>query len=55
MMNNALSSRCDARLEIKFLDEAGLFEGYASVFDVIDSVGDKIAPGGLRGHPALIE
>jgi hypothetical protein len=37
------SARFDARLEIKFLAETGLFEGYASVFHVIDSAGDGIA------------
>lgn len=31
--------------ELKFITETGVFEGYASVFDVTDSVGDAIAPG----------
>ena len=35
----------DAALEIKFLGETGIFEGYASVFHVTDSVNDMIAPG----------
>lgn len=39
------AARFDARLEIKFLAETGFFEGYASVFHVVDSAGDRIAPG----------
>ncbi len=31
--------------EVKFVAETGVFEGYASVFNVTDSVGDKIARG----------
>lgn len=34
--------------ELKFLAETGLFEGYASVFDVLDSAGDQIAPGAFK-------
>jgi HK97 family phage prohead protease len=33
-------------LEVKFVSfETGVFEGYASVFNVTDSAGDKVAPG----------
>ncbi len=35
-------------LELKFLAETGTFEGYASVFHVVDKVNDKIAPGAFR-------
>lgn len=38
----------DTPLELKFLAEAGTFEGYASVFGVTDKVGDRIAPGAFR-------
>lgn len=42
--------------ELKFLKESGVFEGYASVFDVTDSVNDRIAPGAfarsLAAHKA---
>ncbi len=31
--------------ELKFLNETGVFEGYASVFGVTDSVNDRILPG----------
>ena len=34
--------------ELKFLQETGVFEGYASVFDVTDSVNDKIAAGAFE-------
>jgi uncharacterized protein len=37
--------RFDTPLELKFVAETGVFEGYASVFGVTDSVNDKIAPG----------
>src|SRR4051812_19009426 len=40
--------RFDAGFELKFLAETGTFEGYASVFNVVDSVHDKIAPGAFR-------
>lgn len=46
--------RLDSALEVKFVAETGVFEGYASVFDVTDSVNDRIAPGAfaasLRAH-----
>jgi len=36
----------DFPLEIKSFDDgAGVFEGYASVFGVLDSYGEKVAPG----------
>jgi HK97 family phage prohead protease len=34
--------------ELKFLNETGVFEGYASVFGVTDSVNDRILPGAFR-------
>lgn len=40
--------RIDAPLELKLLAEAGVFEGYAAVFGVTDSVNDKIMPGAFR-------
>lgn len=38
----------EGRFELKFLAETGTFEGYASVFNVVDRVNDKIAPGAFR-------
>jgi len=35
----------DTPCELKFLPGSGVFEGYASVFNVVDSVNDRIAPG----------
>ncbi len=35
----------DSPLELKFIAETGVFEGYASVFDMTDAVHDRIAPG----------
>lgn len=35
----------DSRFEVKFQAETGRFEGYASVFDVVDSARDRMAPG----------
>lgn len=35
----------DTSWEMKFLPDAGTFEGYASVFDVTDSVNDRIVRG----------
>lgn len=37
-----------APLEIKSLDDAGYFEGYASVFGVVDSDGDVIVKGAFK-------
>lgn len=34
-----------APLELKFVAQSGVFEGYASVFGNIDSAGDRIVPG----------
>lgn len=34
--------------ELKFLSEAGTFEGYASVFGVTDNMNDRIAKGAFR-------
>lgn len=42
------SAHFDAALEVKFLADTGLFEGYASVFHVTDSVRDRIAPGAFK-------
>jgi HK97 family phage prohead protease len=41
-------NKFNAGFELKFLAETGVFEGYASVFNVVDSVNDKIAPGAFR-------
>lgn len=38
----------DTPLELKFVADTGLFEGYASVFHVTDSVRDRIAPGAFK-------
>lgn len=38
----------DAPLEMKFVGQTGIFEGYASVFDVTDSMNDRIAPGAFQ-------
>ena len=35
----------DFGLEVKALDDAGTFEGYASIFGNVDSGGDKVMPG----------
>lgn len=43
-----MSNNFNAKLELKFLAETGVFEGYASVFNVVDQVHDKIAPGAFR-------
>ena len=34
----------------KSLDESGIFEGYASVFDVEDAHGDSVAKGAFKAH-----
>ncbi|MDH3381901.1 MAG: HK97 family phage prohead protease [Flavobacteriaceae bacterium] len=41
-------SNFDAPLELKFLAETGVFEGYASVFNVTDKVNDKITSGAFK-------
>lgn len=38
----------DTPFELKFLTETGVFEGYASVFDVTDSVNDRIVAGAFK-------
>jgi uncharacterized protein len=43
----------DSPFELKFLSEAGVFEGYASVFGVSDSMNDKIAPGAFAETLAI--
>jgi len=43
-----MRNKFDATFELKFLAETGVFEGYASVFNVVDSVNDKIAPGAFK-------
>lgn len=35
----------DFALDVKSVDDAGVFEGYASVFGNVDSHGDKVMPG----------
>jgi len=37
-----------APFEVKFVTETGMFEGYASVFNVIDKVNDKIVRGAFK-------
>lgn len=46
-MSNIQKTLAFTDTEIKFSSDgkAGVFEGYASVFDVIDSDGDIILPG----------
>lgn len=39
------ADRFNTGFELKFVAETGLFEGYASVFNVTDSTGDVILPG----------
>lgn len=39
------NQRFDAPLELKFIADTGIFEGYASVFAVTDSTGDRIEKG----------
>jgi len=43
-----MQNKFNAPFELKFLAETGVFEGYASVFNVIDQVNDKIAPGAFK-------
>jgi uncharacterized protein len=38
----------DFNLELKMVGEEGTIEGYASVFDVVDSYKDVIAPGAFK-------
>src|SRR5687767_3295774 len=40
--------RTDARLELKFVGEEGVFAGYASIFNVVDSQRDEVMPGAFR-------
>jgi uncharacterized protein len=51
--------RADAMLEIKRLEEGGLFAGYASVFDVVDNQSDVILRGAftesLRGRASEVK
>lgn len=43
-----MHKQMESRFEVKFQAESGQFEGYASVFNVVDSVRDSIAPGAFR-------
>jgi hypothetical protein len=43
-----MQQKFDAGFELKFLAETGVFEGYASVFDVVDSMNDAIAPSAFK-------
>ena len=43
-----MTQRFDMPFELKFVAETGVFEGYASVFNVTDSVNDRIAPGAFE-------
>ena len=42
----------DIAFDIKALDESGAFEGYASVFDVVDGFDDRVAPGAFAASLA---
>jgi HK97 family phage prohead protease len=35
-------------IETKSIDGSGMFAGYASMFNVVDSMGDAILPGAFR-------
>lgn len=48
-----MTDKINTTLEVKFLAATGLFEGYASVFNVVDSVQDKIAPGAFKDSLAM--
>ncbi len=43
-----MHKQMESRFEVKFQAESGQFEGYASVFNVVDSVRDSISPGAFR-------
>lgn len=43
-----MTQRFDSAFEVKFQAESGTFEGYASVFDVVDSARDRMAAGSFR-------
>jgi hypothetical protein len=40
--------RYSARLELKYVNAEGVFAGYASIFDVVDSQRDAVMPGAFR-------
>ena len=40
-----MHKQMESRFELKFQAESGQFEGYASVFHVVDSAHDRMAPG----------
>lgn len=43
-----MSLHLTSPLELKFVAGGGLFEGYASVFNVTDSANDRVQPGAFR-------
>lgn len=43
-----MQKKIDSRFEIKFQAGSGEFEGYASVFHVVDSAQDRMQPGAFR-------
>lgn len=43
-----MTQHFDSAFEVKFQAETGTFEGYASVFDVVDSASDRMAAGAFR-------
>ena len=43
-----MHKQIDSRFEVKFQADSGQFEGYASVFHVVDSAHDRMAPGAFR-------
>ena len=42
----------DIAFDVKALDESGAFEGYASVFDIVDGFDDRVAPGAFAASLA---
>ena len=46
-MNNA-TAHAAARMRLAAQSGAGVFEGYASLFGIVDAGGDTIAPGAFR-------
>jgi HK97 family phage major capsid protein/HK97 family phage prohead protease len=43
-----MTDRLDLELKVGTVDDSGTFEGFASVFNEVDQVGDVVAPGAFR-------
>lgn len=43
-----MNQTIDSFFELKFQAETGQFEGYASVFETVDTANDRVAPGAFR-------